>query len=294
MKPSHLQDFATEGGPLVVTDIGSASSWKGTDADGPGAILEYMGEATKAFPAALLATKKLGRQKKKFKTLAEARDFEDKLLKALRKAYPKAARHPRYPESPVYYDRGDENERIFSIELEFPNQYGRICSSLKKHVQEIVFDKKTKARGCFIEQEGAGPVLAAVDRDAHVLVVAKTLTNEVRRDELVAAIARTKIPPGDATTTFGDAVVVFPSACAFAQIKGPWPVGANVEDTGRGIEKGVAGPLYVEDQASPVGAFASLPAGSYRISAKNGIELKSGYADIVWFVRTQSGARRRR
>ena len=116
MSPTLIEEYATEGAPLLIADDKSAAHWRGREDDGSGVVVEYMGQRVEMLPKELLQTAKPGRQAKTFANLDEARAFESKLLDALKKLHPEAARHPRFPNQPAYYIG---STRVYSVEVKF-------------------------------------------------------------------------------------------------------------------------------------------------------------------------------
>src|SRR6185436_20551861 len=149
MEPTFVLESATEGAPLLIADAPSAVHWGGTLDDGSGVLVEYMGSDVLELPKALLQKQQQGRQVKKFATLREAQAFQQKVLAAFHELHPEAAPHPKYPEAPTYY-LGPT--RVYSAELQFSTMLDAVLKTLKSGAQVVVFDKRRKAQGLFLER----------------------------------------------------------------------------------------------------------------------------------------------
>jgi hypothetical protein len=97
---THSLAYATEGAPLLIADLPSAALWRGGEDDGRGCVVEYMGHGSADLPKDIAA--KPGRISRKFKSLDEARAFEQYVIAEFLKLHPTAARPAKYPDYPGF------------------------------------------------------------------------------------------------------------------------------------------------------------------------------------------------
>jgi hypothetical protein len=280
MNPTLVVEYATEGSPMLIADAKSAVHWRGGDDDGSGVVVEYMGEKVETLPRELLQTAKPGRQMKKFADLAEARAFESKLLAALHKLHPDAARHPRYPDQPAYY-RGAE--RVYSVEIKFTSMLDAVLKSLKSDVQVAVFDKKRKAQGIFVQQEGGRGLIVA---DAKALVVARFHYQAPEdKDTAMTELLSLEAPRSKTKVALDGRLFVFESALSERDVATVnWQRPSLAEAIGPAFDGKEGGPLRAADQQLAAGAFVRLPAGEYALSYDDDADAAGG-ASVVWLVR---------
>lgn len=282
MEPSLVVEYATEGAPLLVTDVRSAAHWRGREDDGSGVVVEFMGQGVETLPKALLQTAKPGRQIKKFGNLAEAREFEDRVLAALKKLHPEAAKHPRFPNQPAYYVG---SARVFSVETKFTSMFDSILKGLKSDVQAVVFDKKNKGQGIFMQQQGGGRGLIVADPKKGRLIIAKlhhgAPDDSARAGEELAGL----VPPKSKTKVALDGrLLVFDAAQSQRDVaEVNWRRGTLDEVAGEIFARDGFGALRIRGQQAAGGAFLTTLAGDYAVSYKEDSDAVGG-ANVLWLT----------
>lgn len=256
---TSIYEYTTEGAPLLIGDLTSIDSWRGSEPDTKGIIVEYMGRGVDKLPNELLQVRQQGRQTKKFKTLAEANVFEQKVIKALQTINPKAERPTRYPDHPGFYEG---NERIFSVEKRFSSAFSNILKRLKKPLQRLSLDGKRSGEGLFFEQEdgGRGWLFCAESGFA----IAKVHEQEIQIDQLKPIIEQIRIVDPLGTMHFDGRFLIFDSSYSAQELSEVnWGNGKFKEIVAKVFETSEGGPLSVRDQQLPCVAFVRLPAGEY-------------------------------
>jgi hypothetical protein len=290
MKPTLVAPYATEGAPLLIAALQSASHWRGQQDDGSGVIVEFMGQQVETLPRELRQTARPGRQRRKFANLEEARAFQAKLLAALQELHPRAARHPRFPDQSAYYLGA---ERVYSVELEFTSMLDTLLEALERDVQVVVFDRKRKAQAVVMQQGGGGRGLIVADPQAAALVVAK-FHHHAPEDQgaAVKSLRRARCARAQAKIPLDGWVLVFDSTQSERDIASAnWQRQSLAEALDSASPRGNGGPLRIPGQQAPGGAFVRLPAGEYALSWKDDADVGGG-ARVVWLTRRHSSSGR--
>ena len=271
-------DYSTEGAPLFIGDLPRAAAWRGTEDDGSGVIVEYMGLGIERLPKPL-AAKRPGRQSRAFPTMAQARAFEAQVLEGFRRLNPTAARLARYPGQPAYYAGG---KRVFSVELKRSSAFDKALAALKKGVQLVSLDGKRALRALFMQQEGGGLGVVVADPSRGLLGVAK-LSGPSAGPGLARALLARRRPTAQGSFALDGRVLVFDSALSAAQLaRKNWNQESLLEAGATAFEQKPAGPLWVPDQQAPCAAFVRMGAGRYAFSYQHEVEVLDVAANILW------------
>lgn len=285
MKFAFALEYSTEGAPLLIADSRSAVHWRGQEDDGSGVIVDYAGANVFELPPELIQSKRTHRQTKRFPTLQEAEAFQARVLAAFQQLHPTAARFAGYEDSPFYYI---DTKRIFGAELKRSTLLGTACRRMESEVQVLVFDRKQKAHGVFVHQDGGGPGVIAADVEDGVLVVAHFHYGADRDVATVAAaLADTKPPRAKAKISLAGPVFIFDAAESEADIAQlNWQRSSLSDALELGLAVAPGGPLRVSNQQAPGGAFAHLPAGEYELAHDHDHDVAGG-ASVVWLSRAR-------
>lgn len=281
MDPTLIVEYATEGAPMLLADTTSAAHWRGREDDGSGVVVEFMGQGVEKLPKEMLQTSKPGRQVKKFKSLEGAREFEKKVIDALKQMHPKAAKHPRFPDQPAYYDGPT---RVFSVETKFTSMLDTVLQTLKADVQVLVFDKKRRAEALFIQQRGGGRGLIVADLKVGI-IIAKF--HHGAPDDLTAVsetLVGIRVPKAKAKMALDGRLFVFDSGQSQHGIgETNWQRPSLGDAVGPPFDRQDGGPLRIPGQQTPGGAFVRLPAGDYGVSYDETSDVAGG-ANVTWLI----------
>lgn len=293
MGSPFIMEYRSEGGPMLVADLPAATQWTGMDDDGSGVTVEYMNDPVDALPAEYQLVKKGGMQRKKFRTLPEAHEFQKKLLPILLKLHRKLDDRPTFPSPTGSYIGETDGERVFSIECIYASLYSVVLEKLGDGATVVPFDKKKKTKGVFFEQADAGPGIIVVDADRNTVVIAKPHDGSVMKKGIeavgreVAALADPKArakAQGKATgkLELDGHIVVFPAALSHRLIVTGSGKGATLADAAPLFDgKAASGPLRIPEQKAPGGAYASLKAGQYTAYYYYDVDVAGGAA-VMW------------
>ena len=233
-------------------------------------------------------TKKGGMRKKTFTNPDDLAVFEAELLKRFMKLHPTAAKPPKHPDYPAYYIG---NARAFGMERQFTSAFAMVLKKLKSDVASIVFSKKPKAQALFLDTEGGGPGVIAIDSSANAFVVAKISAAEGDdTKELLPELERTQLsklkPQGQ--VKLSDTVVIFDSSRTSSEVaQHNWSTPNLKEGLGRTAQANSCGPIK-----APIGTrwrsllthsprFIQLRTGPRQASGKRHLQCPLALARLV-------------
>jgi hypothetical protein len=280
MNPTLVLEYSTEGGVHVVADLEAAAHWRGSEDDGSGVSVDYLGPAVVKLPDAFFKVKKPGRHTKKFADLAEAQAFEAKLVKEFEKAAPEATR-PR-PDQPIY---NIGQARVFSIEISFHSMVDGVYAKMKGGAHVLPFGKK-KTQGIFFEVEDGGRGVIVANSAAGSLIVSKFHHSGTHdKTKVSQALAAMSVPKSKAKLKLAERVLFFPAAASAAELaQANWKSASLIDSAASAFAGMPGGSLRVPDQDAG-GAFVRLPAGEYEISYVNDATVGAIGANVLWCVK---------
>jgi hypothetical protein len=264
-----VQEYATEGAPMLVADLSSSAIWNGTDDDGTGVKVLYMGRNMDKLPKGMAA--KPGRVEKKFKTLEEARKFQEQLITEFKKLNPEAVA----TRNPYVFDQKD-GTRSFSVEAQFTSPYSKLVKSLKSGAQlvKLAAKGKTPPQAVVVEQGSGGHGVVAYDEEAGCLVLAKPhYATDMKK--VIKALGSLKVPKkATGKVDLDGRLLVFPSAISARQLaQTNWKKDSLLEGGEKAFSSAKPGPLYVPNQKTPGAAYVKVPEGKYEFAYASDVSL---------------------
>jgi hypothetical protein len=306
MKAPFTLEYQTEGAPLLIADVPSFAHWTGTDDDGSGVVVDYVAANFERLPKEFKTTKSPGRQLKKFATAKEAEAFERKLLPVLIKLHPEVKDIPKYPDRSHSYI-GESNpgpggdpwdaERCFSMEREQGSMFRtHVLKKFDGAVKLVTFDKKKKAAGILLDQQGNHGGLIFANEGSLLLAIGDFTSEDVESGQaakvkkLLPALldrkARAKAKPkAFGKISFDGRIVIADSSLSHAQVaEENWKKKTFVDGVTAAFDKSKSGPLKYPAAKLPGGAFISSPAGAYELWFHPEVNVAGSSVQLLWLA----------